>query len=72
MDKFYINDILITNIKKNSYLKYIYQANYIISINNDIIDFTNTKKEAIKIAKSFIKELFYLQNRDSVEVGKNE
>lgn len=57
MDKFYIDDVLITNIKKNSYLKYIYQANYVISINNDIIDFTNTKKEAIKIAKNFIKEL---------------
>lgn len=55
--RFNINDILITNIKKNSYLKYVYQANYIISINNDIIDFTNTKKEAIKIAKNFIKEV---------------
>lgn len=57
MDKFYIDDVLITNIKNNDFLKYQFKANYIISINNDIIDFTNTKKEAIKIAKSFIKEL---------------
>lgn len=56
MDKFYIDDVLITNIKNNNFLKYQFKANYIISINNDIIDFTNTKKEAIKIAKNFIKE----------------
>ena len=50
-------NVVISNLKKYDYLKGCYNANYIISINNDIIDFTNTKKEAIKIAKNFIKEL---------------
>lgn len=54
---YYKNSIVITKLKVNKYLQKQYQANYIITINGDVIDFTNTKKEAIKIAKSFIKEL---------------
>ena len=56
MKKYYIKDIVITNLKKYDYLKGCYKANYIISINNDIIDFSNTKKEALQIARNFIKE----------------
>lgn len=55
--KYYKNNIVITQLKVNKYLQKQYNANYIITINGDIIDFTNTKKEAIKIAKNFIKEL---------------
>ena len=50
------NNIYITNIKNNAYLKKCYQANYIIKINGDIIDFAKTKKEAEKIKKDFIKQ----------------
>ena len=56
MKKYYIKDIVITNIKREAYLKSQYQTNYIISINNDIIDFTKTLKEAKRKAIDFIKE----------------
>lgn len=49
------NNIVITNLKNKDYLKKCYKANYIIKINNDIIDFAKTKKEAEKIKKDFIK-----------------
>ena len=56
MKKYYIKDIVITNLKTNSYLKDQFQANYAITINKDIIDFTKTLKEAKEVARNFIKE----------------
>ena len=51
MERYFINDCIIT--KLNNQLKSEYQAKYIITYNHDIIDFANTKKEAIKIAKNW-------------------
>lgn len=56
MKKYYIKDIVITNLKANNYLKNQFQANYAITINKDIIDFTKTLKEAKEVARNFIKE----------------
>lgn len=50
MERYFINDCIIT--KLNEQLKSEYQAKYIITYNHDIVDFANTKKDAIKIAKN--------------------
>lgn len=50
MKKYYFNNYKI--IKLNKYLKNCYNSNYIITINNDIIDFANTLKQAKNIIKS--------------------
>ena len=51
MKKYFINDCIIT--KLNDQLKSEYQAKYLITYNHDVVDFANTKKEAIKIAKNW-------------------
>lgn len=51
MKKYFINDCIIKKLDSN--LIECYKAKYIITYNHDIVDFANTKKEAIKIANSF-------------------
>lgn len=51
MRKYVVNDCIIKKLDSN--LFECYKAKYIITYNRDIVDFANTKKDAIKIAKNW-------------------
>ena len=51
MKKYFFNNCIIT--KLNYILKMQYKANYIITLNHDILGFADTLKEAKKIIKDF-------------------
>lgn len=57
MKRYYIGDYVITHL--NDVLQKQYDCKYLVTINGDIVFFTNTLKEAKRLVSSQLKEVNY-------------
>lgn len=57
MKRYYIGDYVITRL--NDVLQKQYDCKYLVTINGDIVFFTNTLKEAKRLVSSQLKEVNY-------------